>query len=114
MSKQNFTAFVAGFILGVIIPLSINPQSHVDQNMQRQLILLNLKRDSLQNVVQGTQDSLIIAFRTIRLLHSERDSLQIVANSKQKVYEKIVFRNFTDAQRDSILSELYPSFRPVR
>jgi hypothetical protein len=114
MSKQNFTAFVAGFILGVIILLSINPQTHVDQNLQRQLILLNLKRDSLQNVVKGTQDSLKIAFHTIRLLNLERDSLQILANKQKRLHEKVIFRNFTDHQRDSILSELYPSFRPVR
>jgi hypothetical protein len=114
MSKQNFTAFVAGFILGCIILLSINPQSHVDQNLQRQLVLLNLKRDSLQNIVNLSEDSLKIAFRTIRLLNLERDSLQILANKQKRLHEKVIFRNFTDHQRDSILSELYPSFRPVR
>jgi hypothetical protein len=114
MSKQNFTAFVAGFILGVIILLSINPETHTNENTMNELRRLRLSGDSLQSAVQKSQDSLKIAFHTIRLLNLERDSLQIVANSKQKVYEKIVFRNFTDHQRDSILSELYPSFRPVR
>jgi hypothetical protein len=114
MSKQNFTAFVTGIILGCIILLSINPQTHVDVNMQREIQRLNAKRDSLQNIVNLSGDSLKIAFHTIRLLNLERDSLQILANSKHKVYEKIVFRTYTDHQRDSILSELYPSFRPVR
>ena len=114
MSKQNFTAFVAGFILGVIILLSINPQSHVDVNMQREIQRLKTSGDSLKNVVKLSGDSLKIAFRTIRLLNLERDSLQILANKQKRLHEKVIFRNFTDHQRDSILSELYPSFRPVR
>jgi hypothetical protein len=114
MSKQNFTAFVAGFILGVIILLSINPQSHVDVNMQREIQRLKTSGDSLKNVVKLSGDSLKIAFRTIRLLNLERDSLQILANKQKRLHEKVIFRNYTDHQRDSILSELYPSFRPVR
>jgi hypothetical protein len=109
MSKQNFTAFVAGFILGVIILLSINPQSHVDVNMQRQLILLNLKRDSLQNVVKLSGDSLKIVVNRINLLQKERDSLAVIANSKQKRLHEIVYKTYTNSQRDSVLHALYPS-----
>jgi len=114
MSKQNFTAFVSGIIIGLLIALAITPETHVDQNMQREIQRLKSSGDSLKNVVKLSGDSLKIAFHTIRLLNLERDSLQIVANKQKRLHEKIIFRNFTDHQRDSILSELYPSFRPVR
>jgi hypothetical protein len=114
MTKQNFTAFVSGIILGVIIPLSINPRTYVDENMEREVRRLRISEDSLKNVVKISGDNLKITEERIKILQLERDSLAVIANSKQKIYEKVVFRNFTDAQRDSILSELYPSFRPVR
>jgi uncharacterized membrane-anchored protein YhcB (DUF1043 family) len=109
MNKQNFTAFVAGFILGVIILLSINPQSHVDVNMQREIQRLKTSGDSLKNVVKLSGDSLKIVVNRINLLQKERDSLAVIANSKQKRLHEIVYKTYTNSQRDSVLHSLYPS-----
>ena len=96
-------------ILVCIILFSIKTPHESNEQLRHKIDSLKLSGDSLKNVVKLSGDSLKIAFRTIRLLNEERDSLAVIANSKQKTYEKVVFKTYTNAQRDSVLESLYPS-----
>lgn len=72
--------------------------------------------DSMAIQLKLTADSLQIAKNTIiyQFYKIESDSLE-KANYKRNTHDKIHFIGFThDASRDSMLTKLYPSFRPLR
>lgn len=70
--------------------------------------------DSVNSVTKKQADSLRVAKRTIFIKHEEWLKLNEQTKQKTKFHESITFKPFTDQQRDSVLSILYPSFRPVR
>lgn len=73
------------------------------------------ERDSLETRLAITRDSLTVAFETIRQSRKESQEAHERTQRMIKNYEKILFIRFSnDAQRDSALSRLYPSFRPIR
>ena len=96
-------------ILVCIILFSINTPHESNEQLRHKIDSLKLSGDSLKNVVKLSGDSLKITVNRINLLQKERDSLAVIANSKQKIYEKVVFKTYTNAQRDSVLRQLYPS-----
>lgn len=73
------------------------------------------QRDSFNIVLQLKDDTIRIAKNTILLQDSTiKTSEADKAKYKRDTHDKIHFINFTtnDAGRDSILTSLYPSFRP--
>ena len=70
--------------------------------------------DSLQTYLGVTRDSLRVAFSTIKEKHNNTSEALEVADKSTKAHETIKYIHFNDVGRDSLLSKLYPSFRPVR
>jgi hypothetical protein len=71
--------------------------------------------DSLEYSLSKTRDSLEIAFYTIRIAKAEVYIARQETIKFKKQYEAVKFIPYrNDAERDSVLAELYPSFRSVR
>lgn len=64
--------------------------------------------DSIRRASAIREDSILLA-------HMESQKANAETQRLIKKYEKIIFVRFSnDAQRDSVLSKLYPSFHPIR
>lgn len=90
--------------------------NRIQQSEIKHLREVNKKeKDSLQTQLAITRDSLSVAFETIRQARIESQEAHERTQRMIKNYEKIIFVRFSnDAQRDSALSKLYTSFRPIR
>jgi hypothetical protein len=98
-------------ILVCIILFSIKTPKPTNEQYRRTIDSLTYERDLLEQKYLLTKDSLEIAFNTIRHDKAILDSLRSQIATSKKRYEKIVYRNYTDHQRDSVLRTIYPSFR---
>lgn len=87
-------------------------EDNLKQTTINGLRLQNKKeKDSLENVLKVTRDSLDIAFNTIKIATAERIEAHERTQRIIKNYEKIIFiRYASDSARHRKLSELFPSY----
>lgn len=95
--------------LGVTELYDINRTQQSDINFLRKRNVE--EKDSLETVIKITQDSLEIAFNTIRQASIEREKAHAETQRLIKRYEKIIYVRFAnDSARVRAITELYPSF----
>lgn len=99
---------------GIIAFLYFSKPSGHKQEVERLQGLIKkeqVNRDSLETHLQAVQDSLKIAFETIRQAREVTAEATKQKEIAQRKYEKVIHvRYATDEQRDSVLTSLYPSF----
>lgn len=117
MNNRLTSILLAIALIGSLFLYFNTPSGH-DQEIKRlenQIKAHKHKADSLNQYAKGLKDSLNIAFNTIKIQDANVKQDSIKAFKARKRYESIIFKPIAnDHQRDSLLSELYPSFRPVR
>lgn len=119
---KPLTIYITGIIvvfigLGILL-VGLMEQSKYSELQEKQIQHLQeqnqAQRDSFNVILQLKDDTIRIAKNTILLQDSTiKTSEADKAKYKRDTHDKIHFINFTnDAGRDSILTSLYPSFRP--
>jgi len=104
-------------ILAVLLCLSLifSKELSIEKAIrERENIAIKKQRDSLETQINVIRDSLTVAFELIRLTHNNTAEAHRSTEKTRRNHERIIFINHTDAGRDSLLTILYPSFRPVR
>lgn len=70
-----------------------------------------VERDSLENVLKLTSDSLDIAFATIRLAHEQSQEARKRSQKTIADLRKIIFVTHNDSSRLAEFKNLYPSWK---
>lgn len=104
--------FVAAW--GILISefVQLSKEKELEQSTIDHLRKENVKeRDSLENSLSLTRDSLSIALHTIAVAHQQ--SVEAHARSQKTIdnLKKIIFITHTDSSRINELKTLYPSWR---
>ena len=117
MSNRLTSILLAIALIGSLFLYFNKPSGHNREikRLENEIKVHKYKADSLNQYAKGLKDSLNIAFNTIKLQDAKIKQDSIKAFKAKKRYESIIFKPIAnDHQRDSLLSELYPSFHPVR
>lgn len=118
--QKLLIAFIIGSIIQLcgLVLLAVNFMESSDRDRLKQVEIDYLKkeiaeqRDSLESVLKVTQDSLEIAYATIRLATKEREEAHARTQKTIKDLQRIVFIQHTDSSRLATLKQLYPTFNP--
>lgn len=70
------------------------------------------EKDSLENVLKVTRDSLDIAFNTIKIATAEREASHLRTQATIRNLQRIVFITHSDSSRTKALKELYKTYTP--
>lgn len=112
------------FLIGLAITVSIYVMLVVifseisDKDRIKQAEIDHLKKeiaaqaDSLERVLKVTQDSLLIAFETIKQANIERQAAHERSQKTIRDLQRIVYIQHTDSSRLATLKQLYPTFNP--
>lgn len=118
MKQYIIPAMVFGFmfILITVVYVGHTDLMAINRMKQREIDYLRKKnqveRDSLENVLKLTSDSLDIAFATIRLAHEQSQEARKRSQKTIADLQKIIFVTHTDSSRNAELVKLYPTFKP--
>jgi len=107
-----FVLFVACLIMFLRTPSGHKQEI---ERMAKEIKTHKYKSDSISNHAKALKDSLRIALHTIRIQDEviKQDSIKDAKQTQR--HETIVFKPLAnDRERDSVLANLYPSFRPIR
>lgn len=108
--------YIFFILIAITFVLEMKTKGILDQKEIDGLRSQNEKeRKRFEQDLKLTRDSLEIALNSIAIAHKESIEAHERTQRIIKNYEKIIFVSFSnDAERDSALSKLYPSFRPIR
>jgi len=113
MKTISLIIFLALLGLGGLFVIFMET-SKKDQLKQAEINFLRKRnaeeKDSLETVIKITQDSLEIAFNTIRQASAEREKAHAETQRLIKRYEKIIYVRFAnDSARVRAIADLYPT-----
>lgn len=116
MKAISLIIFLALLGLGALFVLHMEVVKK-DQLKQAEINFLRKRnaeeKDSLETVIKITQDSLEIAFNTIRQASIEREKAHAETQRLIKRYEKIIFISYdNDSARLKAIQQLYKSYTP--
>jgi septal ring factor EnvC (AmiA/AmiB activator) len=107
------------FLSVILLMMGITFVSEMsDRDRLKQVEIDHLKkeiaeqRDSLESVLKVTQDSLDIAFETIKQANIERQAAHERSQKTIRDLQRIVFITHSDSSRNKVLKQLYPTFNP--
>lgn len=114
--KAAIVIFLLIFIFTAIA--WIGATEMLDRNRVQQSTIDGLRKqnkkesDSLNQVLKVTQDSLLIAFETIKQARIEREESHLRTQKTIKDLQKIVYIQHTDSSRNKALTQLYKTYQP--
>lgn len=108
------TALFLSLLLNLVLLFWIFDSHQTDSDnlkaLNKELKFHKSQADSLSNVAGKIQDSLDIAFVTIRNLNEQRERAHEQTETWRKKYNGVKFKPLAnDKERDSVLRQLYPS-----
>ena len=111
MKNTIIILIVIIFILLIIYAKSPSDQKNQINKLNKEIFKLRAKKDSLNNVLILTKDSLKIAIYTLEIKQEESKKAKEETLRIKKQYEKIHYISFpNDSVRSRELSRLYPSY----
>lgn len=105
-------------LVAIFLVLDVLFTEMSDRDRLKQVEIDHLKkeiaeqRDSLESVLKVTQDSLEIAFETIKQANIERQAAHERSQKTIRDLQRIVFITHSDSSRLATLKQLYPTFNP--
>lgn len=115
--KTTNMALPLFIVIGILLVFVYIEVSQVlDRNRTQQAEIEGLRKrnkkesDSLNHVLKVTQDSLSIAFETIKQARVEREEAHLRTQKTIHDLQKIIFVVHTDSSRLATLKNLYPTF----